>query len=261
MKRIIFSALLVVFLANTHFCFSQIINGLSESDRKAVEGIIVEKYYTATKEDAKDTIGGKLEAGSVTYRIYVDLKPGYSLQAVYGVPKHEMYLKTTTSFYNNEGGAASADLINDKHVGDNNVALDSWVTIGLATEKKAGVLKTEDKDGSVLKKKELESADGFYPIDQPKKLLLYGLDLNFFNNTENASDFRSHNGSWASVGGGKLQAELKESNKILIAQLTTTGKLSFELNLQVGAPNGVTMQFVAKNPQGNEIELKQLTLK
>ena len=48
---------------------------------------------------------------------------------------------------------------------------------------------------------------------------------------------------------------------VLIAQLTTNGKLSFELNLQIGTPTGGTIQFVAKNPEGNELKFKQLTYK
>jgi len=47
-----------------------------DDDKKALEGIIVEKYYVATSADLKDTVGGALPKGSVTYRIYADLKPG-----------------------------------------------------------------------------------------------------------------------------------------------------------------------------------------
>lgn len=262
MKKNITAALLVVFFACKMPLFAQTINGLTENDRNAVEDIIVEKYYTSTKEDQKDTVGGFLQEGSVTYRIYVDLKAGYHLQAVYAVPKHEFFLKTTTKFYNNkEGGAQSADQINDKHINDNNVALDSWLTIGVADEKRFGVLKTEDKDGSILKRKGLDKTDGLYLAGQTQKLLLFGLDLAFFDNEKDASFFHSSNGSWATIGGGKAQGEMKEGNKILIAQLTTTGKLSFELNLQVGAPNGAVIQFVAKNPEGKEIVSKHLTYK
>jgi hypothetical protein len=262
MKKNIISLFLIFLFACGTPLFSQTINGLTEEDRKAVEGIIVEKYYTATKEDAKDTVGGILAEGSVTYRIYVDLKPGYHLQAVYAVSKHELFIKTTTKFYNNkEGGAKSADLINDKHINDNNVALDSWLTIGVATEKRFGVLKEEDKDGSILKRKGLDKTDGLYLAGQTQKLLFFGFDLGFFDNEKDASDFHSNNGSWATIGGGKAQGEMKEGNKVLIAQLTTTGKISFELNLQIGAPNGAVINFVAKNPEGNEVALKHLTYK
>jgi len=44
-----------------------------------------------------------------------------------------------------------------------------------------------------------------------------------------------------------------ESNKILIAQLTTDGKLSFEINLQIATPSGDPIKFVARNT-GNLIK-------
>jgi hypothetical protein len=261
MKRKVSGLFLSVIFCCAIPLFSQTAKDLTETDKRALEGIVVEKYYTASKADAADTSGGVLQEGSVTYRIYVDLKPGYNLQAVYGVSKHQMFLKTTTKFFNNREGAPSADKIMDKRINDNTVALDSWVTIGIATEKRFGILKAEDKDTSIIKRKGLDKADGLYLAGQTQKLLLFGLDLAFFENEKDASYFHSENGSWASIGGGKAQGKMKEENKILIAQLTTTGKLSFELNLQVGTPGGTTIQYVAKNPTGKEIEFKQLTRK
>ncbi|MEY4593948.1 MAG: hypothetical protein RIQ47_358, partial [Bacteroidota bacterium] len=41
--------------------------------RAQVENVIVERYYVSDASDATDTIGGGLAAGSVTYRIYIDL--------------------------------------------------------------------------------------------------------------------------------------------------------------------------------------------
>jgi hypothetical protein len=58
--------------------------------------------------------------------------------------------------------------------------------------------------------------------------------------------------------GGKGQTP---ENRVLLAQLTTNGKLSFELNLQIGATNGTIIQFVAKNPKGAEIQSKHLIRK
>jgi|ERR1700757_375910 len=232
---------------------------IADVDKLALEGILVEKYYEATKEDVKDTSGGVLPEGSITYRIYVDLKEGYHLQAVYGVPKHEFYFKTTTTFFNNKnGGGQSADQILDRKINDNTVALDSWVTVGVATKDRFGIPKTDDTDGSLIKRTTLDKADGLVLAGPTQKLLYYGLDLNFFSDEKGASYFHSNNGSLAVVGGGKGSTP---ANKVLIAQLTTNGKLSFELNLQVGTPTGGTVQFVAKNPEGEEIQFKQLTHK
>lgn len=232
----------------------------TKEDQAALEGIIVEKYYVATEEDCKDTTGGVLAKGSVTYRIYADLKPGYHLQAVFGLPDHEFFLKTSTSFFNNnDGGAQSGDQISDHRLNQNTVALDSWLTIGVATQQRYGVLKTEDtQDTSLIKRKGLDKADGLMLAGQVQRLLYYGIDISFFNQGKSGSVFKSDNGSWAVVGGGK--GPTKE-NRVLIAQLTTNGKLSFELNLQVGCPTGATLQYVAKNPKDGQIKFKQLTYK
>jgi hypothetical protein len=42
-------------------------------------------------------------------------------------------------------------------------------------------------------------------------------------------------------------------NRVLIAQLTTDGKLSFSINLQLISPFGTIDQYVANNPVGKEI--------
>jgi hypothetical protein len=232
----------------------------TKEDQAALEGIIVEKYYVATDEDCKDTTGGVLAKGSVTYRIYADLKPGYHLQAVFGLPDHEFFLKTTTSFFNNSaGGGQSGGQVSDYRLNQNTVALDSWLTIGVATQQRYGVLKSEDTgDTSLIKRKGLDKADGLMLAGQVQRLLYYGIDISFFNQGKSGSVFKSDNGSWAVVGGGK--GPTKE-NRVLVAQLTTNGKLSFELNLQVGCPSGATLQYVAKNPKDGQIKFRQLTYK
>ena len=258
MKRKIILALFSIILINKAALQAQTRTKITEEDKLALEGIIVEKYYEATKEDCQDTTGGALPKGSITYRIYVDLKPSYHLQAVYGVAKHEFFFKTTTTFFNNKNGGQSGDQIFDSKLNNNTVALDSWVTIGVATRDRFGVLKTEDTDGSLIKRNTLDKADGLVLAGQTQKLLYYGLDINFFSNEKGASYFHSDNGSLATVGGGKGKTP---ANQVLIAQLTTNGKLSFELNLQIGTPTGGVVQFVAKNPEGDEIKFKQLTHK
>ncbi len=257
MKRKIILLFFTSIFISRSSSFAQGKNGLSKEEATALEGIIIEKYYTSTKEDCKDTTGGLLPEGSVTYRIYADLKPGYHLQAVYGAANHPLFLKTSTYFFNNtQGGGQSGDQIFDKHLNENTVALDSWVTIGVATKTRFGILKTEDSDSSILQRPTLNKTDGLVLAGQTQKLVYYGFDLSFFSKAKNATYFYSNNGSWAAIGGGKGQTK---DNRVLIAQLTTNGKLSFSFNLQVGAPNGATIQFVAKKPQGAEIQFKKLS--
>ena len=69
--------------------------------QQGLENIIVEKYYVSNAADATGSIG-TLPAGSVTYRVYVDMLPGYEFQAAYGINTHVLKISTTTSFFNNQ---------------------------------------------------------------------------------------------------------------------------------------------------------------
>ncbi len=228
---------------------------ITEADKSGLEGIIIEKYYINDGSDALDTTGGALPNGAVTYRIYVDMKPEYKLQAVYGVPNHDLYIKTSTRFFNNtKWGDISGDKIDDKKIGNSTAAFDSWITIGAATDEHNGVLKTEDTDGSIIKCVSLAKADGMIAT-KIKPITFFGFDLGFFNNPTAASSFTGNNGSWAVFGNMKGATN---ENKVLIAQLTTDGTLSFQLNLQMGTPTGGILNYVAKNPQENEIQNSSL---
>ena len=74
MKRKIFSLIFI----------SSLIAGLVKA-QNGLENITVEKYYVSNAADATGSIG-VLPVGSVTYRIFADLLPGYKFQAAYGVP-------------------------------------------------------------------------------------------------------------------------------------------------------------------------------
>lgn len=232
-------------------------SGLTENDKSALEGIVLEKYYISDSLDVAKKEGGTLPQGSTTYRIYVDLKPGYSLQAVFGLPKHELRIATTTEFFNNKrGGDVTGDKIDDARINENTVALDSWLAMGAATKSHFGILKSEDKDGSIIKRSPLAQMDGLIKEDKIPPIATFGLDLGFFGNAIKSSLFSTENASWAVLGGVKGPTS---DNKILIAQLTTNGKLYFELNLQVGTPEGGIVRFVAKNPESSEVLFKGLT--
>jgi len=63
-----------------------------------LEKIIVEKYYIATKADSIGSLG-TLPVGSVTYRVYADMLPGYKFQALYGNSDHALKVNTSTTFF------------------------------------------------------------------------------------------------------------------------------------------------------------------
>jgi len=71
MKKIILGLCLLAICA---FNYAQ--NGLTR--------IIVEKYYVSNAADATKSVGN-LPVGSVTYRLYVEMLPGYKFQAAYGI--------------------------------------------------------------------------------------------------------------------------------------------------------------------------------
>jgi hypothetical protein len=243
----------------------------SGSYAQGLEGIIIEKYYIADKEDAYAS-NGRLPAGSVTYRIYADLLPGYRLQAVYGVEDHEMKITTTTGFYNHPGfGGNVPNVIPDRILHQDLAMLDSWLSMGAASEYNWGVLKVEDDTVNTIRSKykptpllqnsskksgiAVRDRDGLMKIDRAvPKVIGFGLDslIKMFDKTENATNgviFQTKNGSWACLEGsvGPL-----ESNRILIAQLTTDGTLYFELNIQIGTPDGGVERYVARNPKDGE---------
>ena len=241
-----------------------------------LEGIILEKFYISTKEDnSKPELSGHLAPGSITYRIYVDLKPGYTFQAAYGAPNHELYIKSTNLFYNHiENGAEYPNRIPLRTYSRNTSRLDSWLSVGGAGENQIGVLKSEDDTLNVFKtsgaylknhsKKmgiSLEVVDGMkeqYNLTFPT---FYQMDstIKGLGTITNTNTISTNNGAWASMGKGSQGAD-SLNNKILIAQLTTDGKLSYQLNLLIGTPDGKSEKYVAHNPIEGEFTHPDLYL-
>lgn len=246
--------------------YSQAQNGL--------EDIIVEKYYVSDANDATmNSTGGVLPVGSVTYRIYADMLPGYKFQAAYGVPGHELRIETTTLFFNNEDRGATAPTYTKSQAAHNTVMLDSWLSVGAACAGNFGILKTQDdgvsnvtnSDG-VLQNTDpsagipLTTQDGLIS-GSPEAVTAVGItsEIAVFdaqNDGTNGPLFVTSNGSWASLNGST--GPDANDNKVLIAQITTDGVFSFELNIQIGTPSGGVENYVAQNPVADEIQLPSL---
>lgn len=252
---------------------------LSVHAEHGLENILVERYYVSNADDsvATDKISerpGTLPVGSVTYRIYVDMLPGYRFQAAYGIPGHELKIATTTTFFNNEDyGGELANVIADRALPKNTVMLDSWLSVGAASEMNLGILKTEDDTVSTVVNADRvlqgTSADAGVPVKERDGLIKgeaslvtgFGLDsaIKIFRNRNsrvNGQLFSLKDASWAALKGST--GPTKE-NRVLIAQITTNGILSFELNIQIGTPWGGTEQYVARDPSGEEILLPSLS--
>jgi hypothetical protein len=252
----------------------------------AIKNVIVETYYISDANDATDTTGGILEKGSITYRVYIQMKPGYMLKAVYGESGHPLKIKSTEVFYNNsDRGKSFGKDIDPRFINNNTVALDTWLTLGQTTKTGNitspkmtnvtffGVLKSEDTDGSILKNKNgllvnkdplagipLTSADGMdtlmnAPIawfDYGFKNLLSGVDSTIFGSAKADSVFISENAFLKNSG---VMGVIPETNEVLVAQLTTKGKISFELNVKIADKDNVEWNYVASGADSTGVSV------
>jgi hypothetical protein len=242
-----------------------------------VENVIVETYYIADNNDIADTLGGTLAAGSKTYRIFIDLKEGSVLKKVYGDQFHPLLFRTSTTFYNHKTeGKSFAKDFNKNRFEENTVALDSWLTIGQISNSSTtlhGILKTDDTNGSFIGGVNNDSlllsntspdlgipltvADGI--INYNLQLTNWGsngivdpvttLDSTIFGSLQTGNEFLSYD---ASIQNSGTIGVNPADNKILIAQLTTSGELSFKLNIEVEIPNPSGGVFLVKYVSDND---------
>ncbi|MGC9344877.1 MAG: hypothetical protein ACP5E3_19375 [Bacteroidales bacterium] len=226
----------MIYLFNSAYIFSQ-----------GLEGVIVEKYFENTSYGKLD----ELPDNAITYRIYLDLEPEYKLLSVYGAPNHPFRFETTTTFYNHNHGNLMGDGIIHTMINDPYYALDTYITLSSCTNGHVGILLTEDNDGSVIQNRSFKNADGLFRGEIPE-IVYFHLEPEIFS-SNNSNLFESENfliGSYAGVKGPTPE------NRILIAQLTTDGDLSFEINIQIGIPGEDPVQFLAREPvaEGNYFE-------
>jgi len=246
-----------------------------------IEGVIVETYYISDANDATDITGGGLAAGSRTYRVFLDLAPEFSLRAVYGRAGHPFFIQSTDLLFNHlDRGRLYGHTINNSALDEGVAALDSWLSLGAASNQRMGITKSLDTDGSILGGSNndggsegvpgglllnadalggipLTQQDGLVPGPNPSVVppnfsvagdeptQAFG-DLSVVNNFSTV-DFRMGSFSPGVKGVGP-------ENIILIAQVTTAGELSFELNVEVQRPDGSVVLFVARDTLLNDNE-------
>jgi hypothetical protein len=245
--------------------------GLSNADAQSgLQNVIVEKYYVSNAIDSDGSIG-VLPVGSVTYRVFLDMKAGYKFQSAYGSPTHSLFIKTTTSFFNNEDRGSVTPAFTKSQARFNTIMLDTWLSAGAVCTGNFGILKSEDNgvsniinaDGILANEDPMAGIpltiqDGFI-VGTPGSFASIGIDteLGVFDATSQAGNsFVTNNGAWSCISGA---VGPDTTNKVLIAQITTDGVLTFELNVQLGKPDGGTEQFVAKDPSGTETMFTSLT--
>jgi hypothetical protein len=233
-----------------------------------IENVIVEKYYISDANDASDTDGGTLTAGSTTYRVFLDLAPGVKLRGFYANADHPFVISSTEVFFNNEDrGEPFGFDIPENRIDENTVALDSWLTLGRATGIHWAVQKTLDSDGSLVGGVNSDggsesvpggilvntSPDAGIPLTTSDGLVPYtGTPLVNFITTGDAIDpvfgelsvANEFNSTSLSILNEGIVGQT-EDNVILIAQLTTTGELSFSLNVRLIRADGTPISYVA----------------
>lgn len=215
-----------------------------------LEAVEVERYFSAP---AGTVPPQGYPLGATTYRIYIDLQEGYTLQAVFGDTKHELRFEGGSPFFNvGNGGAEVGNRINERSFATEPTAFDSWVSMGAATHLHVGVPLAEDSDGSLLSTyKQLAVADGLKAGEDIMGTIYAGSFISAFDaNYEQTATIVCSNGMWGNWVG--VSGFNRTENKILIAQLTTTGRFHFCLNIQIADKNGKKVQFVAKNPEAGQ---------
>ena len=157
-------------------------------------------------------------AGMRTFRVYANFtNPNDQLTAVFAQQGDLLSIATTSSFYQNEFGGAFADEINPFVFDvDPDAAYDSWFTIG-----------GEDSNLNLSTIGVDEAAASF----------------------ETGGIFQIDNelgGSWFVLPDMEPLAFPDVDGRVLIAQLTTSGQVNLEINLQYRAQDGTNPQAIGE---------------
>lgn len=166
----------------------------------SVLGAIVAVSASAqfVKLEVEEIKNGGIVPGK-TFRVYAVFEnEGDIIDAVYGEKTAPLEIKTTTKFYQHErGGAMSVDVQKYDLTVVPELAFDSWVTIG-----------REDNYMNHLS----------------------GFIMDFGNFDTEGGSISTDNGAWF-VTPDKRQAMAGSSNRILLLQLTSDGKITGVINL------------------------------
>ncbi len=247
------------------------------SAQQGLEGIIVEKYYVSDAADSMNAVDqlaqSALKTGSVTYRIYADLLPGYKVIQLFGLPTHPLKFNTTTAFFNDPNYGVSVyqgtSLNNTKK---HTTLIDSYLTIGGVCAGQMGVLKSEDTDGTIGNNQGIltnVTAEMGLPImgANGQDGLMPGMPIapNILGITNELDPIDQVVGGSIQISDGAIAAlggveGITATNYVLLGQFTTDGDFSFELNLQLATPTaGGSEVYVASLPGAGEFTDSTLT--
>lgn len=247
---------------------------LSTWGQEAIERVFVEKFYCTSASDLKaQQFSGPINEGACTYRIYLDLKPGFRFQAAYGTPHHPLSISSSQMFFNHADiGNSQPNLIPARTLSRNITMLDSWLTAGAAGESFNGVPRNMDSIADITFEKgfltstteetslSFSDADGLVYNPSPWVPTFYNMDeaLKGLTSVSRTNTIEVTNGAWACMGKGSVGLDSLGTNMVLIGQFTTSGELNYALNIMVGTPEGKSIKYVYSNPQAGEVELTLL---
>jgi hypothetical protein len=261
--------------------FAVVISTLN-TNAQGLEGLVIERYYITDAADEADAVDqgavSPLPAGSVAYRVYVDMAEGYKFSQIYGSAAHNLTVNTTTSFFNdpNYGVAVNPATISVNNSRKHTALIDSWFTTGGAASTKVGVMEEEDTDGTIGNQHNVlannpggcyglpingtSAQDGLVPSSATTYLVPNTLGLGSVLNVLDQTDGNSitiTDGTIAALGG---IVGPTASNRVLVAQFTTDGVLSLAFNVQlVNIATGNAENYVSSNPTPGELTHPTLT--
>jgi hypothetical protein len=228
-------------------CFSFLIISTAVG-QNGLDGIIVEKTPVSVEARNDDP---EIPEGAFTYRIFVDMDTAFELQAVFALETHELFLATSTQFYNHAefGATSGGDILNSLLGAFPSLAYDSYITINAASNNMLGILMDEDSTDGIIDGMVLGSALPMQSV---------GENFSIPFGTENYSGkYSTYRGIYSVIGG---ETGPTATNKVLIGQFTTDGEFSFELNIQIRRKGTADYKrFVARNPIGNDYLFAGLT--
>jgi hypothetical protein len=237
-------------------------NATAILSQSGYEGLYIEQYHRTSASQNLDTnYSGSIKPGSITYRVYVDLLPGYRLQAVYGTPESPIVINSSTPFYNHaSNGQTHPNIIPQRSMFRDAVMLDSWLSMGASGENTMAIPLIHDDYGldSLLpsglpvlndkQKKQLamfREKDGLKWQENLPFPTFFQMDsaLKHLGSTTNGHTIEITNGAWASLGRGSIGLDSLTNNMILIGQFTTEGDLELKLNLMISSPAGESQKY------------------
>jgi hypothetical protein len=206
--------------------------------QQGLEGIIVEKIPVTAEAVADDP---NLPVDAIAYRIFVDMSPGFEMQAVFAETNTPILFGTTTFFYNNSdlGSTSGGDILNSQLTNHPALLYDSYITINAATNSRLGITMEEDNTDGTM--------DG-YINGTALQLQSIGADFDVPFGYNGFPGVFSANDCVYNVLGGEQGPT--ESNRVLIGQFTTNGAFSFKFNIQIRDAGYIIEQYMADNPSG-----------